>query len=132
MRWVPNGLLPVYLAAAVILTAVVSGQAAPVRLPDGTELRQGNFERHVARPLGKLGCHAGTCHGSFQGKGGLTLSLFGYSPDKDYRALTRDGMGRRVNPLDPDGSLVLLKAAGLVNHGGGRRFGRGSWEYQVF
>jgi hypothetical protein len=113
------------------LAAAGSARSEPVRLPDGTELHEVNFERHVASLMGKFGCNAGTCHGSFQGKGGLTLSLFGYSPDKDYRALTRDGMGRRVNPLDPDRSLLLLKPAGLVNHGGGRRFAKNSWSYQV-
>jgi hypothetical protein len=116
--------------ALLLLSGAV--YARPVRLPNGTELREVNFERHVASLLGKLGCNAGTCHGSFQGKGGLTLSLFGYSPDRDFRALTRDGMGRRVNPLDPDRSLLLLKAAGIVPHGGGRRFTKGSWQYQVF
>jgi hypothetical protein len=132
MRRVPGWLVLWIFVSAVVLMAACTGEAAPVRLPDGTELRQVNFERHVASLLGKLGCNAGTCHGSFQGKGGLTLSLFGYSPDKDYRALTRDGMGRRVNLLDPDRSLLLLKPTGLVNHGGGRRFARGSWAYQVF
>jgi hypothetical protein len=116
----------------VLLLGTPIARAGAVRLPSGEELREVNFERHVASLLGKLGCNAGSCHGSFQGKGGLALSLFGYSPDSDFRSLTRDGMGRRVNPLDPDRSLLLLKAAGIVSHGGGRRFAKGSWEYQVF
>ena len=36
-----------------------------------------------------------------------------------------------MNVLDPDRSLVLLKATGQVPHEGGRRFTSGSWEYAV-
>src|SRR5919106_632944 len=50
-----------------------------------------DFERHVIGLLGKSGCSAGACHGSFQGKGGLRLSLFGFEPEKDFLALTRGG-----------------------------------------
>jgi hypothetical protein len=114
-----------------LLGLAVPIRAESVRLPDGTEIKEVSFERHVASLLGKLGCNAGACHGSFQGKGGLYLSLFGYSPEKDYLALTRDGMGRRLNPADPDQSLLLLKATARVPHGGGKRCDKGSWPYQV-
>lgn len=90
-----------------------------------------DFERHVVGLLGKSGCSAGSCHGSFQGKGGLRLSLFGFEPDKDYISLTRGGGGRRVNSADPDQSLLLLKATGQVPHGGGKRFDAGSWQAGV-
>jgi hypothetical protein len=101
-----------------------------VYLPGG-ELVRVDFERHVASLLGKHGCSAGACHGSFQGKGGLRLSLFGHDPGRDFSALTRGALGRRINPGDPDSSLVLLKATGQVPHGGGKRFDRGSWQYRV-
>ncbi len=91
-----------------------------------------DFERHVMGLFGKMGCNGGSCHGSFQGKGGFRLSLFGYDPAKDYLALTRDLDGRRINPVNPDESLLLLKATGQVEHGGGRRFGKDSWQYQLF
>src|SRR4051794_15582781 len=90
-----------------------------------------DFERHVIGLLGKSGCSAGACHGSFQGKGGLRLSLFGSEPTADYLALTRGAGGRRINPTDPDASLLLLKATGQVSHGGGTRFAVGSWQYRV-
>ena len=51
--------------------------------------------------LSKAGCNAGSCHGSFQGKNGFRLSLFGYEPDVDYAALTRDNLGRRVDVVQP-------------------------------
>src|SRR4051812_32151377 len=49
-----------------------------------------DFERHVMGVFGRMGCNMGSCHGSFQGKGGFRLSLFGYAPDKDYVSVTRD------------------------------------------
>jgi hypothetical protein len=91
-----------------------------------------DFERHVMGLLSRTGCNAGACHGSFQGKNGFRLSLFGADPARDHAALTRDILGRRVNPFDPDRSLLILKATGQVAHGGGRRFAPGSWQHQVF
>lgn len=82
--------------------------------------------------FGRLGCNSGSCHGSFQGKGGFRLSLFGYDPEKDHLTLTRDVLSRRLNPVDPDRSLLLLKATGQVEHGGGRRFDVDSWAYRAF
>ncbi len=114
--------VPVVLMLALLAPAGPAGAAEPARV---------DFERHVASLLGKHGCSAGACHGSFQGKGGLRLSLFGHDPGQDYQALTRDALGRRVSVGDPESSLVLLKASGQVPHGGGKRFDRGSWQYRV-
>src|SRR5918999_266745 len=86
--------------------------AGSVRLPGGAELREVDFERHVVSLLGKAGCNTGACHGAFQGKGGFRLSLFGHAPEKDFRALPRDDVARRVNRYDPDRSVLLLKATG--------------------
>jgi hypothetical protein len=121
----------VFLANVVSLALATAGHAESVVLPSGATVEHVDFERHVAPLLGKMGCNAGACHGSFQGKGGFYLSLFGYSPEKDYFALTRDGMGRCVNPSDPDHSLMLLKATGQVAHEGGKRFDKKSWQYAV-
>src|ERR671930_2708340 len=115
--------------AFLLLVAFAPAAAAdPVTLPGGTVLREVSFERHVAGLLGRHGCNAGACHGSFQGKGGLRLSLFGHSPALDYTALTRDGLGRRVNVADPEQSLLLLKPTAQVPHEGALRFARGSWQ----
>ncbi len=86
----------------------------------GPKPSQVDFERHVVGLLGKLGCNAGSCHGSFQGKGGLFLSLFSYAPEKDHKSLVKDAFGRRVDPMSPASSLILAKATGQVAHGGGR------------
>jgi hypothetical protein len=121
------------LPAAVVLLLLTGPPArAAVVLPAGGTVQTVDFERHVMGLFGRMGCNSGSCHGSFQGKGGFRLSLFGYDPEKDYYALTRDGMARRIDGVDPDHSLLLLKATGQVPHGGGRRFSAGSWQYQVF
>ncbi len=125
------------VAAAVAHLALLSagpswgGEVEPVRLPDGSVLPAVEFDRHVASLFGRLGCNAGSCHGSFQGRGGLNLSLFGADPARDFQAIARGAGGRRVNVLDPDRSLVLLKATGQVPHEGGPRCAPGSWEYGV-
>jgi hypothetical protein len=106
-------------------------RAGSVELPDGSRLETVDFDRHVASLFGRLGCNAGACHGSFQGRGGLNLSLFGHDPARDYATLTRTMLGRRVDVIDPDRSLVLLKPTGQVPHEGGQRFAVGSWEYRV-
>ncbi len=103
----------------------------PVRLPDGSTLSAVEFDRHVASLFGRLGCNAGSCHGSFQGRGGLKLSLFGADPSRDFEVIAREANGRRVNLIGPARSLVLLKATGQVPHEGGQRFAPGSWEYRV-
>lgn len=116
------------LAIGLGLTPTAS---AAVVLPDNTKVEKVDFERHIMGLFSKMGCNSGSCHGSFQGKGGLRLSLFGYDPSMDYSALTRELMGRRINPVSPDQSLLLLKATGAIEHGGGRRFSVGSWQYQL-
>jgi hypothetical protein len=117
-------------AAGLLLTSPVSA-AAPSTAPTPAKKpgEKVDFERHIMGLLGRLGCNSGSCHGSFQGKGGFRLSLFGYDPEFDYQALTREGQGRRINPVDPDSSLLLLKASGAVEHGGARRFGKDSEAY---
>src|SRR4029079_3991467 len=90
-----------------------------------------DFERQIQGMLGKLGCNSGSCHGSFQGKGGLYLSLFGYSAEKDYISLTRDAYGRRINLNDPDQSLMLRTATGQISHGGGQRLSKDSPEFRL-
>jgi hypothetical protein len=117
--------------AVVVGLFASSGQGA-VPLPTGGEVTKVDFERHLMGLLTKAGCNMGSCHGSFQGKNGFRLSLFGYEPAMDYAALTRDNWGRRLNPQSPDSSLLLLKATGQVPHEGGMRFGKGSWMYQMF
>ena len=73
----------------------------------------------------------GVCHGNKFDKGGFKLSLRGEDPAWDFAVLSRDQTGRRINPLEPDQSLALLKPTMQVPHEGGRRFARSSPEYGI-
>jgi len=88
------------------------------------------FQRHIVPLLGKMGCNGRTCHGSFQGKGGFTLSMFGYDFTADHASMTEDGSGR-IQLDDPTESLVLLKPTMQIDHGGGERFTVDSWQYNL-
>src|SRR4029453_13138019 len=90
-----------------------------------------SFRNDVMAVLSKGGCNAGACHGNASGKGGFKLSLRGEEPEADYAALTRDVFGRRINPIDPEASLILLKATTEIAHEGGNRFGVDSLEYGI-
>ena len=69
--------------------------------------------------MSRLGCNAGTCHGAQKGKNGFKLSLRGYDPVFDLRALTDDLAARRINPAAPEESLMLRKPLGIAPHQGG-------------
>ncbi len=89
------------------------------------------FTREVVPALTKAGCNSGACHGSFQGRGGMSLSLLGFNPAADYDVLFKQGRGRRVNPAAPELSLLLLKGTAQVPHGGGKRLAADSDAYRV-
>lgn len=104
----------------VLLLALPSPAAEPVR-----------FKHDVMAVLSRAGCNMGACHGNLNGKNGFKLSLRGEDPDFDLASLTRDMLGRRTNPQQPEQSLLLLKATATVPHEGGRRFGIDSPEYAI-
>jgi len=108
----------------VAITALYAVPVAHLRADDP------HFGREVVPTLHRLGCSAGTCHGAFAGKGGFRLSLFAADPAADYRQV-RSAFARRINTIDPDQSLILLKPTGQVPHGGDIRLRRGGPEYQI-
>ena len=89
-----------------------------------------DFQKHVIPLLGKLGCNGRSCHGSFQGRGGFQLSLFGYDFKADHLALLDESSGR-VDLDDVDESLLLAKPLDADFHEGGQRFKDGSWKHHV-
>jgi hypothetical protein len=90
-----------------------------------------DFVRDVSPVLSRLGCNQGTCHGSAKGKNGFKLSLRGYDPIFDVRALTDEHASRRVNVASPDASLMLMKTSGAVPHVGGVLMRPGEPYYEV-
>ncbi len=93
----------------------------PLRVQRATAAPALSFRNEVIPILTRAGCNAGSCHGAAAGKNGFNLSLFGYDPDADHRMLTRELRSRRLDPSDPDQSLMLVKATTAAVHQGGRR-----------
>src|SRR6267378_495916 len=112
-----------YIAArtngqAVITVAAAGKQAKLLVRAESGAIPPVGFVRDVMPILSKVGCNAGTCHGSAKGKNGFKLSLRGYDPDFDYQALVNDLSGRRFNRVAADDSLMLLKPLAEVPHEG--------------
>src|SRR5258707_322077 len=57
-----------------------------------------HFNTEVMAVLSRAGCNAGACHGNLNGKNGFKLSLRGQDAAADYLALSRDMLGRRIDP----------------------------------
>lgn len=115
----------ILLMAVWLAVFPVIASAADVPQPTVT------FRNDVMAVLSKAGCNMGVCHGNKNGKGGFKLSLRGEDPHWDFAVLSRDLSGRRINPLEPDSSLLLLKPTMQVPHEGARRFSASSPEYAI-
>ncbi len=123
--------------------AVASADAAePLskRFAEPTGEAAPSFRRHVVPLMSHLGCSGRACHGSFQGRGGFQLSLFGYDFKKDHAALigkttSEDSDAKefptRINAKDPDESLILLKPTLGEKHGGKQVISEDAWEYNL-
>ncbi len=80
-----------------------------------------SFHNEIVPLLTKARCNAGGCHGKAEGQNGFKLSIFGFDAAADFSAIVKEGRGRRVSIASPDRSLLLLKGAAEVPHGGGRK-----------
>jgi len=85
-----------------------------------------DFQRHVIPLLGRLGCNSRNCHGSFQGRGGFRLSMFGYDFGLDH-----ENLSERIDLEVPNESLILNKPASADDHEGGQRFKPRSWQQKL-
>lgn len=110
----------ILLIGLVLFVANTCATAAPV-----------DFENDVQPILTRFGCTSGPCHGKARGQGGFQLSLLGFDDNFDYDAITKDARGRRVFAAAPEHSLLLMKGAAKVPHGGGKRLEEGSPEYNT-
>ncbi len=114
----------------MIRTRVAVLLLAPV-LPCVTRADQPSFVNDIVPIFTKSGCANSNCHGSIRGQAGFKLSLFGYEPELDYQAISKDSDGRRLDRKNPEQSLILRKPTFSVPHGGGERFKVGSLEYNA-
>lgn len=102
-----------------------------------------DFHRDIGGIFTRYGCNATECHGGVKGKGGFKLSLNALYPEADHRWLIRGGSFQvltdaakgvetpRIDIQSPRDSLLLVKATGGQNHGGGRVFPENSQPYQT-
>ena len=126
-----------------LVSAVADGQAT-IRISRGNQVTQMtvtvvasqqdqpiSFDYDVLPVLAQTGCSGGSCHGAPHGKAGFRLSLFGSDRELDRRSLTRELFGRRINPIEPAKSLILLKPSMQIAHQGGKRFSVEDRPYRV-
>jgi hypothetical protein len=125
-RWYSRILLGLALVCGVSFCSTGRADETPPAVPE-----KPSYQRHVVALFSRLGCNSGTCHGAVKGQNGFRLSLFGADPALDHEQICRDLAGRRLDHNNPARSLLLLKATGQVEHGGGVRLRPGSFEYQV-
>ncbi|RIK74110.1 MAG: hypothetical protein DCC68_23650 [Planctomycetota bacterium] len=117
--------------ATLKVSAAGKSAEIPVNVANSGATYAVDYIRDVTPVMSKLGCNQGTCHGSAKGKAGFKLSLRGYDPLFDHRALTDDISGRRFNRVAPDESLMLLKASGQIPHVGGMLTQPGEPYYEI-
>jgi len=101
------------------------------RFANGDVTEEPNFQKHVSPLFGRLGCNGRSCHGSFQGRGGFRLSLFGYDFKADHEELLK-GDPIRANKEKPLESQIITKPTDADMHEGGLRYKKSGWEYNVF
>jgi hypothetical protein len=89
-----------------------------------------SFVRDVVPIFTMAGCANSNCHGSIRGQKGFKLSLFGYEPELDYKAILASD-ARRIDRANPAKSLILQKPTFQISHGGGFRFAVDSLEYRT-
>ena len=115
------------------VTVEVGGtrQVIPVRVSNMAITRKIEFESEVLVALSKQGCNSGACHGSPSGKAGFRLSLRAFDMQLDQLTLIREDFGRRINPIAPEQSLLLLKPLMKVPHGGGKQLRKEDAAYKI-
>ena len=88
-----------------------------------------NFANEIVPIFTKAGCNGGGCHGKSGSQNGFRLSLLGFEPQEDY-GTSEEGRGRRLSPASPSNSLLLLKGAAILPHGGAR-FDPNSYDFDL-
>lgn len=106
-------------------------QVIPVKVSQTATARPIQFESEVLVALSKQGCNSGACHGSPSGKGGFRLSLRAFDLKLDQLTLIHEDFGRRVNLIEPEKSLLLLKPLMKLQHGGGKQIHKDDEAYAI-
>lgn len=105
---------------------------AVVEVRPAEGVRRYSFENDITPLLNRAGCNGSSCHAKAEGQAGFKLSVFGFDPAADYRAIVKEGKGRRVTPAAPELSLILRKPSGDISHRGGVRLHADTPELATF
>ncbi|MCO6459185.1 MAG: DUF1549 domain-containing protein [Pirellulaceae bacterium] len=134
MKTFLGALILCVLPAATLLADEPERPASERFAAAGHDAATPDFQKHMVPLLSRLGCNGRACHGSFQGRGGFRLSLFGYDPAMDYEALTKSQTssgGTLVDADEPDSSAMIEFPTDGDIHEGGQRFARDSWQHHL-
>jgi hypothetical protein len=127
-----NKVIPVSNGTTEVIVQIgETKQTIPVKVSSFEKKRPVAFESEVLVALSKQGCNSGACHGSPSGKGSFRLSLRAFDRVLDELTIIREDFGRRVNPIDPDQSLLILKPMMKVTHGGGKVLSKDDVAYKI-
>jgi hypothetical protein len=119
-QWQAGEIIPVGNGSAELIAELgPHRKTIPVTVQNQEIPARVEFENEVLVALSKQGCNSGACHGSPSGKGSFRLSLRAFDRELDSLTLVREEAGRRINPIEPERSLLLLKPLMKVPHGGG-------------
>lgn len=129
----PTGLVTPLGDGAATITATIDGVKSEVKVTvtEYGVVQPINFANEIVPIFTKAGCNGGGCHGKSGGQNGFRLSLLGFEPHEDYEYLVKEGRGRRLSPASPANSLLLLKGAAILPHGGGARFDPNSHDFAL-
>jgi len=129
----PTGLVTPLRDGAATITATTGNLKSEVKVTvaEFDVAQPINFANQIVPIFTKAGCNSGGCHGKSGGQNGFSLSLLGFEPQEDYEYLVKEGRGRRLSPASPGNSLLLLKGAGILPHGGGGRLDPNSHDYAL-
>ncbi len=107
-------------------------QTIPVKVAKAAADIPVSFTREIVPILTRAGCNQGACHGAQHGRGGFKLSLLGFDPLFDHAQIVQSAEGRRVVLSDPERSILIMKPALLMEHGGGERIKPNGREFDRF
>ncbi|VAX37476.1 similar to surface protein [hydrothermal vent metagenome] len=129
-----NGHIIPQANGATIITVKVKGHSTikiPVQVTGVESKPKVGFDLQVRPVLTKLRCNMGGCHSAQFGQAEFKLTVFGYDRKADYDNIVRNKAGRRVNFIEPEKSLFLMKPTMQVSHGGGKRLTVDSQAYKI-
>ncbi len=128
-----DGVLVAISPGQAVIEARLEGRSAKMtaHVAANTSEVSVNFNQDLLSILTIKGCNGSSCHGAIAGQNGFKLSLFGYDPEADYHMIVKASDGRRVNLLNPEQSLILLKPSATIPHGGGEVLPKDSHEYHT-